>query len=67
MESRIDLKTTFNSLGLVEWQHVVVRQKSFGQVNYLGGGFVSSIVRRFGSRTIIKSLFIDGVFVVFVE
>lgn len=62
-----NLKNTLEALGLVEWQHVTVRRKAGNQVEYLGGGMVPNVIKRFGDRTIKKSQFLDGVFVIYVE
>lgn len=62
-----NLKTTLEALCLDEWQHVVVRRKAGRSIEYLGGGLVSKVISRFGDNNIVKSQFIDGVFVIYVE
>ena len=61
------IKTTLEAIGLVEWQRVSVRRKTKNNIEYLGGGIVSNITRRFGDRTIIKSQFSDGILVIYVD
>lgn len=62
-----NLKTTLEALGLVDWQHVSVRRKAGHNIEYLGGGMVPNVIKRFGDRTIKKSQFLDGVFIIYVD
>lgn len=62
-----NLKNTLEALCLDEWQHVVVRRKAGRSFEYLGGGMVPKVIKRFGDEIIVKSQFIEGIFVIYVE
>lgn len=68
MNDAVDLKTAIESLGLVEWTHICVRRKCENQIYYLGGGNVKSVVNRFGSMHVKKTMISDEkILLIYVE
>lgn len=64
----MEVKEIIKYLGLVEWTHVCIRCEREKHTQYLGGGTVSSVVRRFGTRIVKKTLIGDEkVLVIYVE
>lgn len=46
---------------------ISIRRKIPHSVEYLGGGYADSVIRRFGSMVIVDSNIIDNVLVIYVE
>lgn len=68
MEDGLTLGMALKCLGFGEWQHVVVRRKNFNNMTeYLGGGFPSDVIRRFGSCNVKRSVCQDNIIIIFVE
>ena len=63
------IAAVLNALNLNEYTHVVVRYRDpvSREFNYVGGGYVSNVVRRFGHLPIDHSYMSDGCLLIYVS
>lgn len=61
------VKWTLMSLNLLPYTHVTIRRSGENGLEYLGGGFGSNVIKRFGDEVVEKSMIIDNILCIYVK
>ena len=60
------VKWVLISLNLIPYSRISVRRHGANGVEYLGGGYCSSVLSRFGDMEIVDSCIIDNILILYV-
>ena len=61
------LKDALRSINLLPLYHVSVRRHGENGVEYVGGGYVEDVIRRFGQCEVVDSAVYENIFCIYVR
>lgn len=66
MKNNKSVRWVLLSLNLLEYTHVSIRRRVKGEIEYLGGGSVGSVLSRFPDKLVNYSTISDNVLIIYV-